>query len=246
MKQLFLLRHAKSSWDDSELVDHDRRLAPRGQRVVRLIAEHLGREGVTRALVLCSSARRTRETLEGIAPALGEATPVEIEDDLYAASERRLLERLRAVEDDVESLMLLGHNPGVEQLALSLAGGGEKLADSAPEVSDRRACDARVQRPLGRPAAGERGAHGLRHAQAAGQALSGCFPVACHSHTQPRGGHELPVTRPARRLSCRPRARRAGRRAPGPSWRRARCRRSAARRRRRRARSRPARRGPDP
>ena len=128
MKQLFLLRHAKSSWDDPGLVDHDRPLAPRGRRAVRLIAEHLGREGVTPALVLCSSARRTRETLEGIAPALGEATAVQSEGELYAASGRRLLERLREIEDDVESLMLIGHNPGVEQLALSLAGGGQKLA----------------------------------------------------------------------------------------------------------------------
>jgi phosphohistidine phosphatase len=128
MKQLFLLRHAKSSWSDPELVDHDRPLAPRGRRALKLIAEHLGREGVTPALVLCSSARRTRETLERIAPALGEGIPVQIERELYAASEQRLLERLRAVEDDVESLMLIGHNPGVEQLALSLAGSGQNLA----------------------------------------------------------------------------------------------------------------------
>ena len=128
MKQLFLLRHAKSSWDDSELADHDRPLAPRGRRAVKLIAEHLRREGVTPALVLCSSALRTRETLEGIAPALGESISVQIEDELYAAPERRLLERLRAVEDGVASLLLIGHNPGVEQLALSLAGGGQKLA----------------------------------------------------------------------------------------------------------------------
>src|SRR5512132_765835 len=128
MTQLFLLRHAKSSWDDSELVDHDRPLAPRGRRAVRLIAEHLGREGVTPALVLCSSARRTRETLERVAPALGEGISVQIERELYAASEQRLLERLRAVEDGVESLRLIGHNPGVEQLALSLAGGGQNLA----------------------------------------------------------------------------------------------------------------------
>jgi phosphohistidine phosphatase len=128
MKQLFLLRHAKSSWSDSELVDHDRPLAPRGRRALKLIAEHLGREGVTPALVLCSSARRTRETLERIAPALGEGIPVQIERELYAASERRLLERLRAVEDDVESLMLIGHKPGVQQLALSLAGSGQNLA----------------------------------------------------------------------------------------------------------------------
>ena len=128
MKQLFLLRHAKSSWDDSELADHDRPLAPRGRRAVKLIAEHLGQEGVTPALVLCSSALRTRETLEGIASALGESISVQIEDELYAAPERRLLERLRAVEDGVASLLLIGHNPGVEQLGLSLAGGGQKLA----------------------------------------------------------------------------------------------------------------------
>ena|SRR5689334_10666369 len=128
MKQLFLLRHAKSSWDDSELVDHDRPLAPRGRRAVRLIAEHLGREGVTPALVLCSPARRTRETLEGIAPALGAGIPLQIESELHAASAPRLLERLRAVEDGVRSLLLIGHNPGVEQLALTLAGRGQKLA----------------------------------------------------------------------------------------------------------------------
>jgi phosphohistidine phosphatase len=128
MKRLFLLRHAKSSWDDAELVDHDRPLAPRGRRAVKLIAEHLGREGVTPALVLCSSARRTRETLQRVAPALGQGLSVEIERELYAASEQRLLERLRAVEDGVESLMLIGHNPGVEQLALSLAGSGQNLA----------------------------------------------------------------------------------------------------------------------
>jgi phosphohistidine phosphatase len=128
MKQLFLLRHAKSSWDDSELVDHDRPLAPRGRRAAKLIAEHVGRERVRPALVLCSSARRTRETLERIAPALGEGIPVHIERELYGASEQRLLERLQAIEDGVESLLLIGHNPGVEQLALSLAGSGEKLA----------------------------------------------------------------------------------------------------------------------
>jgi phosphohistidine phosphatase len=127
MKQLFLLRHAKSSWDDPDLVDHDRPLAPRGRRAVKLIAEHLGREGVRPALVLCSSARRTRETLDGIVPALSEGLSVQIERELYAASEQSLLDRLRAVDDGIESLMLIGHNPGLQQLALSLAGGGHKL-----------------------------------------------------------------------------------------------------------------------
>jgi phosphohistidine phosphatase len=92
-----------------------------------VIAEHLSREGVTVELVLCSSARRTRETLDRIIPALGEGTPVLIEREVYAAPEQRLLERLRSVNDGVESLMLIGHNPGVEMLALSLAGRGQEL-----------------------------------------------------------------------------------------------------------------------
>jgi phosphohistidine phosphatase len=128
MKRLYLLRHAKSSWDHPGLADHDRPLAPRGRRAAKLIAEHLRRKGIAPALVLCSSAQRTRETLERIAPALGEKVPVQIERELYAASEHRLLKRVRAVEESVESLMLIGHNPGVEQLALSLAASGEKLA----------------------------------------------------------------------------------------------------------------------
>ncbi len=69
----------------------------------KLIAEHLGREGVTPALVLCSSARRTRETFERIAPVLGEGITVQIERELYAASEQRPLERLRAVDDGKSS-----------------------------------------------------------------------------------------------------------------------------------------------
>jgi phosphohistidine phosphatase len=127
MEQLFLLRHAKSSWEDPELADHDRPLAPRGHRAAKLIAEHLRRQTVAPALVLCSSALRTRETLELIAPALGEGVPVQIEDELYAASEQGLLERMRAVEDGIESLLLIGHNPGVERLALLLAGSGDEV-----------------------------------------------------------------------------------------------------------------------
>jgi phosphohistidine phosphatase len=129
MKRLFLLRHAKSSWDDPGLADHDRPLAPRGERAAKVIARYLREERIAPDLVLCSSSRRTRETLDRIAPALGDEVRVEIERELYAASADRLLERLRAVDDDVESVMLIGHNPGIEQLALSLAGDGEKLAD---------------------------------------------------------------------------------------------------------------------
>jgi len=120
MKQLYLLRHAKSSWKDTSLPDHDRPLAGRGRRAAKAIAGHLREQGIEPDLVLCSTARRARETLDRIEPALGAST-VRVEDDLYAASAGALLERLRSVPDTVESVMLIGHNPGLQDLALDLA-----------------------------------------------------------------------------------------------------------------------------
>lgn len=126
VKRLFLLRHAKSSWDDPSLADHDRPLAPRGRRASALIAEHLRRSRIRPALVLCSSAKRTRETLEGVRDALG---PVDVlfEDGLYGTSSEHLLRRLREVPDEVESVMLVGHQPAIQELALHLAAAGSEL-----------------------------------------------------------------------------------------------------------------------
>jgi phosphohistidine phosphatase len=120
VKHLYLLRHAKSSWKDVSLPDHDRPLAGRGRRATVAIARHLREQGIQPELVLCSTARRARETLEGIEPALGTAALC-LEDELYAAGAPGLLERLRRVPDQVESVMLIGHNPGLEDLALGLA-----------------------------------------------------------------------------------------------------------------------------
>ena len=128
MKRLYLLRHAKSSWDDPTLADHDRPLAPRGRRAAKVMAEHLRRKGIAPELVLCSPSRRTRQTLTRIAPGLGKNADVQIEPELYAASAPDLLEVLREVPDEVESVMLIGHNPGIQDLALSLAGGGSEVA----------------------------------------------------------------------------------------------------------------------
>jgi phosphohistidine phosphatase len=123
---LYLLRHAKSSWDDPTLTDHDRPLAPRGRRDAKLIAKHLRRAGGDPELVLCSSAVRTRETLELLRPALAGAT-VMVEEELYGASSDDLLARVRLVPDPVASVLLIGHNPGLHELALSLATAGEEL-----------------------------------------------------------------------------------------------------------------------
>jgi len=126
VKRLFLLRHAKSSWDDPGLDDHDRPLAPRGRRASALIAEHLRRARIGPVLVLCSSARRTRETLERVMPAL-DPVEVRIERQLYGASSEDLLQRLRELPDEAESVMVLGHQPAIQELALHLAGEGSEL-----------------------------------------------------------------------------------------------------------------------
>lgn len=126
-KQLYLLRHAKSSWDDPALTDHDRPLAPRGRAATALLAAHLRRRGIAPALVLCSPAQRVAETLEGIAAALGEDVTIQTEQELYGASAADLLERLRRLGDAVPSAMLIGHNPAVQQLAVALGRGDECL-----------------------------------------------------------------------------------------------------------------------
>ena len=123
MRILYLLRHAKSSWVDPTLPDRERPLAPRGRRDAKRVAKLLVRRGIEPELVLCSCAARTRETLELIRPALGAAT-VKLEAELYGASADQLLERIRAVREEVATLMLIGHNPGLQDLALVLASAG--------------------------------------------------------------------------------------------------------------------------
>jgi phosphohistidine phosphatase len=128
MRRVYLLRHAKSSWKDSSLADRDRPLAGRGRRAAAAIADHLEAEGIRPDLVLCSPARRTRETLERVETALGDRVEVRFEEALYGASGVELLARLRALPPEPSSVMLIGHNPGLEDLALALASTGDGLA----------------------------------------------------------------------------------------------------------------------
>jgi phosphohistidine phosphatase len=127
MHTVYLLRHAKSSWSDPTLPDQERPLTRRGRRDAKRIAKHLVRLGIKPELVLCSAAERTRETLELVRPALGATSTVRLEAALYAASADKLLERLHAVPEQVASVMLIGHNPGLHDLALALASAGTEL-----------------------------------------------------------------------------------------------------------------------
>jgi len=124
-KQLLLLRHAKSSWDDLSLADADRPLAPRGQKAAKRIRAHLRREGVVIDRVLCSPARRARETLDLVAPP-GE---VVIEEELYGATSAGLLERVRRLPEAVGTVMLIGHEPAIRELAVGLLEPDHELAD---------------------------------------------------------------------------------------------------------------------
>jgi phosphohistidine phosphatase len=130
VRLLLLLRHAKSSWADPTIPDHDRPLAPRGRRAARRIAAHLQAQAIRPELVLCSSARRARETLDALTRALGHGMDVQVSDDLYGADSTDLLERLRGVHEGIALVMVVAHNPGLHDLAIELVGDGDEAAVS--------------------------------------------------------------------------------------------------------------------
>jgi phosphohistidine phosphatase len=127
MKRLYILRHAKSSWDDAELADQERPLAPRGEQAAARIAEHVRSEGIAPALVLCSTALRARQTLAALLPVLAGDTEIRLEGPLYGAGPDEVLARVNEVPEAVPSVLLIGHNPTLHELALALTGREDAL-----------------------------------------------------------------------------------------------------------------------
>lgn len=128
MKRLYLLRHTKSSWKEGDLSDHERPLAPRGRRAAPPIGVYLRDHAILPDLVLASSARRTRETWELVSLMLPKPPRVLYEDKLYLATPEELLARLRQVDDEAASVLIVGHNPGLQELAQRLFGDGDSGA----------------------------------------------------------------------------------------------------------------------
>ncbi|MGX8008539.1 SixA phosphatase family protein [Mesorhizobium sp. ORM8.1] len=122
VKQLLLLRHAKSSWDDPDLADFDRPLGPRGLKTAPLIGRELARRGWLPDLALVSPALRTRDTWRLVAVELPTPVPVAFAEELYEAAAGAILARVRQAK--ATSLLVIGHNPGLQQFALRLAGAG--------------------------------------------------------------------------------------------------------------------------
>ena len=128
MKHLYLLRHAKSSWDDESLADHQRGLSPRGVRHALQMADYIAKRFAVPDQTYCSDAVRTQETLRPLAKAWelpGKQT--RITPDLYLAQEKKLLAFLQAIPYKLQRVLLIGHNPGLLDLINRLTGKGEYL-----------------------------------------------------------------------------------------------------------------------
>lgn len=122
MRQLLLLRHAKSSWDDASLADFDRPLAARGRDSAPLVGRELAKRGWLPELALVSPAARTRETWDLVAAELKEKPAAHFPKPLYEASAQTLLAQVRRASESTRVLLLVGHNPGLEDFARQLAG----------------------------------------------------------------------------------------------------------------------------
>src|SRR5579864_5703137 len=123
MHRLHLLRHTKSSWDDGE-DDHRRRLSTRGREAARVIGKVLPGTIGKLDLVLCSSSLRTRETAELALAGYKPAPRILYEDGLYLATAATIMQRLRQIREGAETVMVIGHNPGLHELAIALAAPG--------------------------------------------------------------------------------------------------------------------------
>lgn len=130
MPELLLLRHAKSSWDRPDVDDHERDLAPRGLAAASRMGRLLREEGLIPDLALCSTALRARRTWDLAAAELGREVPTEHVGPLYLASSDKLLAtaRQRGTEAGAGRLLLVGHDPGLHDLARRLAGRGDDRA----------------------------------------------------------------------------------------------------------------------
>ncbi len=131
MKTLFLLRHAKSSWKDESLPDFERPLNRRGKQAAERIGRYLKHEEIVPELVLSSPALRARETIERVAKAAKWTPEVLFDQRIYEAGGLRLLEVVSQIENERKTALLVGHNPGIEELLMLLTGESKKVPTGA-------------------------------------------------------------------------------------------------------------------
>ena len=140
MKRLAILRHAKSSWAVAGMDDFDRPLNDRGRKAARRIGEELASRGLRFDLVLASEAVRVRETVAGASEAYDFGRDVRYDDELYGAGAELLLAVIRAIPESDQSALIVGHNPGLEQIVADLtrddaAGHRDRVASKFPTAA---------------------------------------------------------------------------------------------------------------
>ena len=131
MKTLFVLRHAKSSWDDAGLTDIERPLNERGRGDAPRMGRLMRGRGLRPDVILCSPAERTRQTAALLAPAAGLDAALRYDERIYEASAGLLIDVLSEVEREAEGVLLIGHNPGVEKLIEVLTGASARMTTAA-------------------------------------------------------------------------------------------------------------------
>jgi len=127
MLTLYLLRHAKSSWDDESKQDFERPLANRGRKACALIGELIEEKGIDFDLVLVSTALRTRQTIELVKERAKLRGEIRYDERIYEDTASQLLEVISQVDNDRKSVLLVGHNPGLEELLVLLTGEQERV-----------------------------------------------------------------------------------------------------------------------
>lgn len=136
-RRLIVMRHAKSDWPRG-VDDHDRPLAGRGRREAGLAGDWLREQVADIGLVLCSSATRARQTWKRVAKRLDAAPELRVDDRLYGASDRQLRDVLRTLPDATRTVLVIGHNPGLEDLVDMLTGVQRPLKTSSIAVLSSR------------------------------------------------------------------------------------------------------------
>ncbi len=153
MKTLLVLRHAKSSWSDPSLNDHDRPLSKRGKQAAPRMGRLLLSEELVPDLIISSSAKRARKTAQKVATAMEYHGSIELSPQLYLGGPEAYLERIQASDAHIQRIMVVGHNPDVEELIAMLCGGTERMPTAAlahieAAIPDWReldaGCDARL------------------------------------------------------------------------------------------------------
>ncbi len=131
MKKIFLMRHAKSSWKDSNIPDHDRPLKKKGEKDAKAMGKMLKSKKLSPDVILCSSAERAKQTAALFKDAISFDEKIELDDKLYMAEISDLITAIKKAPKKAKSVMVIGHNPGLEALLQTLTGKVETFPTSS-------------------------------------------------------------------------------------------------------------------